>query len=219
MLIRRPYTFHLNRGTICNILMNLTFDWQKKILFQHFNVLSEIETPLPSTSTASTSQVVLQQITDTNASLSQKLSKMQKKITKLRKRNSYLSKAITSTSDRSTLENISRNEFIMLCRQFLPAKIFNFVESQILYDRSKRFNRYLKDVALRIHYKSPAAYRELQKIIFMPSIRTLQRITTKAPSTEGLHPQLLESLKNRVLLIKHITKYFKYNRCIFRQAR
>lgn len=125
--------------------------------------------------------------TQTHASLTGKSvreRKLQLEIRKLRARNKRLQLA-----SKKHLENITIDDFKLLCGKFLPPSYAKFVQQVVnlntLVDKGRRYTEEYKRFAQQLYCISPKAYKFLQKTIALPSVKSLQRFKKKVSTNNN----------------------------------
>lgn len=104
----------------------------------------------------------------------------------------------------------SKCDFIEMCDNFLPPSTAKFVKVQARLHGVKKYGEryplFLKRLCLSINYISPRAYRLLRTIFRLPSISTLNDLTTNWQYSPGLNPRLFNMLKIKLNNFSNISK-------------
>ncbi|KAJ8725324.1 hypothetical protein PYW08_003507 [Mythimna loreyi] len=96
-------------------------------------------------------------------------------------------------------KNLSMNGAFLRAIDKLPEEIQIFTKLQLksaMKPRGRRFSNQEKIMALTILKQSPKAYRLLQKMFVLPSIRCLQNLLSTFNVQPGINENLLNDLKN-----------------------
>ena len=84
-------------------------------------------------------------------------------------------------------------------KDMLPMKLYLFIKSQLMLTgkplHGRRWTLKDKSIALSIYLRSPAAYRALSKILFLPCKKTLVRSISSMARRPGFCPVLLGTIK------------------------
>lgn len=125
------------------------------------------------------------------------------KVKKLKLLNKHLKAKIArlekAMKNESNSDSKSKSDFIEMCDTFLPPAAAKFVKVQAKLHGVKKYGEryplFLKRLGLSINYISPRAYRLLRTIFRLPSISTLNDLTTNWQYSPGLNPKLFNMLK------------------------
>ncbi|XP_041982493.1 uncharacterized protein LOC121735658 [Aricia agestis] len=89
----------------------------------------------------------------------------------------------------------------------LKSIVENAVKNYKKAPHGKRWQPQNKTYALSIFKRSPKAYRYLQKMLPLPSTRSLQRLLKEIPMEPGIHSKIIQILKEKSVEMEDDEKY------------
>lgn len=102
--------------------------------------------------------------------------------------------SVTKISDSETLRKLGN--------KLLPASFARLLNVQIdalvRHKRGAKFTAEFKQFALSIFFLGPRAYRQLQKDLALPSVRTLQRLTETWHMKPGINSNIFKVLSMKL---------------------
>jgi len=107
--------------------------------------------------------------------------------------------------------NVSKDQFLKCCDKYLPQEIALFVKEQVFNKnkriKGRRYSLQYKELCLNMFFKGPKTYRALSSIFFLPSRRTLNRMTTNIFFTSGMNKSIFDLLSIKVTNMQETEKY------------
>ena len=103
-------------------------------------------------------------------------------------------------------------DFNQICGKFLSEPLAKIVKEQaVLKHRrtlGRRYSGELKQFALTLYFLGPRAYSFISKLLYLPTVRTLQKITQKLVCKPGLaNKAIFEALKIKVNKMLELDKH------------
>ncbi|XP_072399151.1 uncharacterized protein [Diabrotica undecimpunctata] len=124
--------------------------------------------------------------------------KLRLKIKKLR---ASAKKAYASSKQKE--DNKSLKKFFQMCDKLLNKSLAQIVKAQAILKtkcpKSRRYSDEYKQFALTLYFLGPRAYAFMERILYLPSKRSLQKITENLVCKPGLNnDQIFDALKLKV---------------------
>lgn len=134
--------------------------------------------------------------------LQQRIARLQGRVKTLDERNRRLQKKVkilTIRKKKSEKEKLKDHEILrqLGCKFFSPtfARLLSAqIDAQIKSKRGRRYNSEFKQFALGIYFLSPRCYKELQKELALPAIRSLHKFTQTWQIKPGINDKIFDVL-------------------------
>jgi hypothetical protein len=125
-------------------------------------------------------------------------------------RKQRLRRALQKQKEKSSQKEESMEKMVMqfnhLSEKLLPPNLVTIVKTQVTLNQQNRsqlrYSNEYKQFALHLFFLSPMAYRFLRTTFFLPTIRTLQRLTEKVVINPGINAIVFNIMK---LKAKHFS--------------